>query len=81
MTDDHASHAAAQPASAHADDGMVGPHGSNADHGADHGHDAHAHGEAPAEKVDLPAWGAGALGVVLGIAVVIALVLATGGLH
>ena len=65
----------------HATDGMVGPHGSTADHGADHGHDDHAHGDAPEEKVDLPAWGAGALGVALGIAVVIALVLATGGLH
>ena len=74
MTDEHAP-------SGHAADGMVGPHGS-ADHGADHGHDDHAHGEdGPVEKIDLPAWGAGALGVALGIAVVVALVLATGGFH
>ena len=79
MADEPAAPAA--PHGAHVDDGMVGPHGSMDDHGADHGHDDHAHGEAPVEKIDLPAWGAGALGVALGIAVVVALILATGGLH
>jgi hypothetical protein len=74
MTDEHA-------ATGHAEDGMVGPHGSMDDHGEDHGHDDHAHAEEPVEKIDLPAWGAGALGVALGIAVVIALLIATGGLH
>lgn len=73
---------AAPPAhGAHSDDGMVGPHGATTDHGEDHGHDDHAHGDEPFEKVDLPAWGAGVLGVVLGILVVVALVIATGGLH
>jgi hypothetical protein len=66
----------------HAADGMVGPHGSMDDHGADHGHDDHAHAaEVAVEKIDLPAWGAGLLGVLLGIGVVISLLLASGGLH
>ncbi|HEY2916810.1 MAG TPA: hypothetical protein VGI98_06305 [Candidatus Limnocylindrales bacterium] len=86
MADEHAAPAAdathdAAHGSDHAADGMVGPHGSMDDHGDDHGHDDHAHGEEPVEKIDLPAWGAGVLGVLLGIAVVVALVLATGGLH
>jgi hypothetical protein len=72
----------ATPAAAHDADGMVGPHGSMDDHGSDHGHDDHAHAaDVAVEKIDLPAWGAGLLGVILGVAVVLALVLATGGLH
>lgn len=57
----------------HVADAMVGPHGSLDDHGATHGHDDHAHGEAAIGPVDLRLWGAAGLGIVLGIAVAVAL--------
>jgi hypothetical protein len=61
-------------ATPHAADGMIGPHGAMDDHGADHGHDDHAHGSAGAlGPVDVRAWGAGLLGIVLGLAVAVAL--------
>jgi hypothetical protein len=47
------------------------------DHGDEHGHDDHAHAEEPLGPVDGPAWGAGVLGVLLGLAVAAAFVLAT----
>ena len=47
------------------------------DHGDEHGHDDHAHAEAPLGPLDAPAWGAGLIGVLLGLAVVAAFVLAT----
>ena len=47
------------------------------DHGDEHGHDDHAHGDKPLGPLDVPAWGAGILGVLLGLAVVLAFVLAT----
>ncbi len=63
----------------HASDAMAGPHGSMADHGADHGHDDHAHGGAAMlGPVDTRAWGAGLLGIVLGLAVAVALALSSG---
>jgi hypothetical protein len=68
------------PADPHASDGLAGPHGSTEDHGADHGHDDHAHAADGLGAVDLPAWAAGALGVLLGIAVVIAIALASGAI-
>lgn len=47
------------------------------DNGDEHGHDDHAHGEEPLGPLDVPAWGAGVLGVLLGLAVTLAFVLAT----
>jgi len=65
MTDQHAS-----------DTPMAGsPHGLG-DHGETHGHDDHAHAEEPLGPVDWPAWGAGVLGVALGLVVVWAFILA-----
>ena len=52
--------------------GSVAHHATD-DHGDDHGHD-----DEPLGPIDTVAWGAGVLGMVLGIAVAIAFVLATG---
>jgi hypothetical protein len=65
----------------HASDATTGPHGSIDDHGGDHGHDDHGHAGESLGPIDLPAWGAGVLGVVLGAAVVVALAIASGSLH
>jgi hypothetical protein len=65
----------------HASDATTGPHGSIDDHGGDHGHDDHAHAGESLGPIDLPAWGARVLGVVLGAAVVVALAIASGSLH
>jgi hypothetical protein len=48
------------------------------DHGDDHGHDDHAHGEEPLGPIDLRAWGAALLGVVLGLVTAAGFVIATG---
>ena len=56
--------------------GAVAHHATD-DHGDEHGHDDHAHTEEALGPVDGPAWGAGILGVVLGLAVAAAFVLAT----
>lgn len=54
---------------------MVGPHGTADDHGADHGHDDHGdHGGEALGPIDVPAWGALVLGIVLGLIVVFAFV-------
>jgi hypothetical protein len=58
-------------------EGAVAHHATD-DHGEDHGHDDHAHDDSmPLGPVDVIAWGAGILGVVLGLAVVWAFYLAT----
>lgn len=57
-------------------DGAVAHHALD-DHGDDHGHDDHAHGEEALGPVDRAAWGAGILGVVIGIAIAFCFVLAT----
>jgi len=62
----------------HAHDGMTGPHGSMDDHGEDHGHDDHAHTADAAGPFDTRAWGAGALGILLGLVVAVALALSSG---
>jgi len=63
----------------HAGETMVGPHGSTDDHGGDHGHDDHGHGAGDAlGPIDSQAWGAGILGIGLGLAVAFAF-LAGGG--
>ncbi len=54
-------------------------HHTTDDHGDDHGHDDHAHAEEALGPIDRPAWGAGILGVLLGLAVAAAFVLATIG--
>ena len=51
-------------------------HGSTDDHGEDGGPDDHAHSDAMAlGPIDVPRWGAAAVGVLLGLVVVLALVL------
>ena len=52
-------------------------HHSTDDHGDDHGHDDHGHVEEPLGPVDVAAWGAGVLGVAIGLAVALCFVLAT----
>lgn len=72
------------PTTRHDDDapghaGAVAHHATD-DHGDDHGHDDHGHGGGEAlGPVDVTAWGAGALGVLLGLAVAFCFVLATSG--
>jgi hypothetical protein len=58
----------------HADDAIVGPHGEPDDHGGTHGHDDHAHGTAAVGPLDVRAWTAAAVGVLLGLLVVLALI-------
>jgi hypothetical protein len=65
----------------HATEGIVGPHGSPTDHGGDHGHDDHGHAAESGEALgplDARAWGAAALGIALGLAVVAVLLVAIG---
>jgi len=57
-------------------DGAVAHHALD-DHGDDHGHDDHAHAEETLGPIDRAAWGAGILGVVIGIVVAFCFVLAT----
>jgi hypothetical protein len=78
MTDDHATTHPTTLATAHADTGA----GTTADHAAggdDHGA-GHGHGEAeaPLGPVDVVAWGAGLLGVLLGGVTALAFALSTG---
>ncbi len=73
-TDEHETDEHETDAPGHA--GAVAHHATD-DHGDDHGHDDHAHAEEALGPVDGPAWGAGILGVVLGLAVAAAFVLAT----
>jgi hypothetical protein len=65
MTDPHAS-----------DTPMAGEPQGLGDHGETHGHDDHAHEEEALGPIDEQAWGAGVLGVALGLVVVWAFVLA-----
>jgi hypothetical protein len=59
-------------------DGAVAHH-ATADHGDDHGHDDHAHvDEGPAlGPIDVYAWGAGVLGIAIGVAIAICFAAAT----
>jgi hypothetical protein len=52
-------------------------HHSAVDHGVDPEHDDHAHAEEPLGPIDVSAWGAGVVGVLLGLAVAVAFLLAT----
>lgn len=55
----------------------AGDHHAAGDHGDTHGHDDHGHAAEALGPIDTPAWLAGALGVVLGLAVTVCFVLAT----
>jgi hypothetical protein len=44
-------------------------HHATDDHGDDHGHDDHAHGEEALGPIDRAAWGAGLLGVAIGVVI------------
>jgi hypothetical protein len=55
------------------------PHGPD-DHGETHGHDDHAHGSEALGPVDVQAWGALAVGIVLGLVVAICVALSTGAI-
>jgi hypothetical protein len=61
----------------HAGEMLAGSHATMDDHGADHGHDDHnlgeGHGGEALGPFDMKLWGAAALGIVLGLAVVVAL--------
>ena len=59
----------------HPGEHMAGPHGSAEDHGADPGHDDAAHTGTALGPVDVQAWAAAAVGVLLGLVVVLALIL------
>jgi ABC-type Zn2+ transport system substrate-binding protein/surface adhesin len=69
-------------AGAHDDDAPGHPgavdHHETGDHGDDHGHDDHGHDEEALGPIDLAAWGAGALGVVLGLVIAACFAIATG---
>jgi len=55
-------------------------HHATDDHGDDHGHDDHAHAEESLGPIDLMAWGAAVLGLVLGAVVAVSFAVATGAL-
>jgi hypothetical protein len=69
-------HAADAPGHA----GSAGLHHDTADHGDDGEHDDHAHPEEPLGPLDLRAWGAALLGVVVAAIIVAGFALATGTL-
>ena len=65
----------------HADAMASGDHHDVDDHGADGGHDDHAHGGEALGPIDVQAWGAGLLGVALGLAMTACFILATAGVR
>ena len=69
MADTHAPHAVDE----HASEDVHG----HDDHGDDHGHEDHAHAGMAVGPIDVQAWSMATLGVVLGLAVVVALMQAT----
>jgi hypothetical protein len=70
-------HAADAPGHA---DAAAGDHHDVADHGGEHGHDDHAHGEGTLGPIDVWAWSAGALGIGIAIGIAACFALATGSL-
>lgn len=61
-------------------DGAVAHHATDGvDHGDDHGHDDHAHAEEPLGPIDVAAWGAGVLGIALGLVVAVCFYVVTSG--
>ena len=64
----------------HAGSMTAGDHHDVADHGEDAEHDDHAHADGDRlGPIDVMAWGAGALGVLLGVAVAVCFAIATSG--
>ncbi len=59
------------------DEHAVGPHGASDDHAGVHGHDDHGHGSEALGPLDPMAWGAGVLGIGLGLVVALCFVIAT----
>jgi hypothetical protein len=57
---------------------VAGAHGSTSDHGDGHGHDDHAHPSDALGPIDWTMWGAGVVGVIMGLIVTAGLVAATG---
>jgi ABC-type Zn2+ transport system substrate-binding protein/surface adhesin len=57
---------------------VEGPHGSTADHGGDHGHDDHAHGNEALGPIDWPMWAVGVIGVVVALLITAGLAAASG---
>jgi hypothetical protein len=47
------------------------------DHGDAHGHDDHAHGDGSLGPIDVPAWGAGILGIAISVVIAACFVIAT----
>jgi hypothetical protein len=74
MSDPQATEAPAHHAAA------GGDHPEPSDHGTDHGHDDDAHGEDALGPVDVAAWGAGILGVVIALVIAACFALATSGI-
>jgi hypothetical protein len=69
----------------HADDepghpGSEGLHHATDDHGDDDGHDDHAHGDEALGPIDVYAWGAGVVGLVIGAAIAACFAFATGAI-
>jgi hypothetical protein len=62
----------------HAGESIEAPHVVVDDHASDDGHEDHAHAEVALGPIDTVSWGAAALGVILGLVVVLALVQAQG---
>ena len=78
MSDAYATNPAPGPATGAAhDEHGVGPHESAGDRGGDHRAEDHADGSEALGPLDLMAWGAGALGIALGLVVAFCMVLAT----
>jgi hypothetical protein len=73
MSDPHAIEASAYQAAA------GGDHPEPSDHGTDHGHDEVARDEDTLGPVDVAAWGAGILGILIALVIAACFALATSG--
>jgi hypothetical protein len=76
MSDSSSGSASGMP---HDSDAMAGPHGGG-DHGEGHGHDDHAAhgGDDVLGPIDVVAWGAGAVGILAGLAVALVMAASAG---
>jgi hypothetical protein len=72
------SHPTADDEPGHA--GSAGLHHALDDHGDDHGHDDHAHADVALGPIDVYAWGAGLVGIVIGVGIAACFALSTGAL-
>lgn len=60
--------------------GSAGLHHDVTDHGDDGEHDDHAHGEERLGPIDVFAWGAGLIGILIGVGIAAVFALATGAI-